>query len=277
MASENTITELILRTIQPESDITHSFFGSLAREIRDMIYDLIFQEKEHPISSKNSSRSAHYCKTRTTLPKVRLTSRQFKLEYDERDKYHLPKNYFRASPLCYGFSLNVPTLAVRTTILHLDRECCKMTQNPKSCLVPGNGWTKGIGGSDWSRRGRFFAYNIAELPLLEKAYVHVSCGAMKRAVDPLPAGNPSAKIPKLAQISTFQTAYIRDPSQDDSVQSDEQEPRSASASQSGGFLVLWQTKATWTYVDGWENEARSEKVRMVEFKFGSFGKGLVYF
>jgi hypothetical protein len=242
-----------------------------------MIYDLIFQEKEHPISSKNSSRSAHYCKTRTTLPKVRLTSRQFKLEYDERDKYHLPKNYLRARPLCYGFSLNAPTLAVRTTILHLDRECCKMTQNPESCLVPGNGWTKGIGGSDWSRRGRFFAYNIAELPLLEKAYVHVSCGAMKRAVDPLPAGNPSAKIPKLAQISTFQTAYIQDPSQDDSVQSDEQEPRSASASQSGGFLVLRQTKATWTYVDGWENEARSEKVRRVEFKFGSFGKGLVYF
>jgi hypothetical protein len=115
------------------------------------------------------------------------------------------------------------------------------------------------------------------LPLLEKAYVNVSCGAMKRAVDPLPAGNPSAKIPKLAQISTFQTAYIRDPSQDDSVQSDEQEPRSAASSQSGGFLVLRQTKATWTYVDGWENEARSKKVRRVEFKFGSFGKGLVYF
>lgn len=38
-----------------------------------------------------------------------------------------------------------------------------------------------------------------------------------------------------------------------------------------------QTKATWTYVDGWENEALSEKVHMVEFNFGCVGKGLVYF
>jgi hypothetical protein len=91
MASDNTITDVITRAIQPESDSAHSFFSTFPREIRDQIYDLIFQEKTYPIHFDESGYQAFYSKIRTTVPKVRLVCSRFKIEYDERDKHHLPK------------------------------------------------------------------------------------------------------------------------------------------------------------------------------------------
>jgi len=143
MASDNTTTDLILRTSHAEPDSTHSFFRSFPREIRDEIYDLLFQEKEHPVTLFGYGLEAYYCKTRTTLPYVRLLSRQAKLEYDERDEYHLPQNTLRVchfispkgGPDLWGFMLSVPTLAVRSTVLHLNLVCCRETQDPQKCLM----------------------------------------------------------------------------------------------------------------------------------------------
>lgn len=68
MASDNTTTDLILRTSHAEPDNTHSFFGSFPREIRDEIYDLLFQETEHPATLSDRGFIAYYSMTRTTLP-----------------------------------------------------------------------------------------------------------------------------------------------------------------------------------------------------------------
>jgi hypothetical protein len=54
MASNSTSTDLILRTSISEPDNAHSFFGSFAREIRDEIYDLIFQEKERTVTVRST-------------------------------------------------------------------------------------------------------------------------------------------------------------------------------------------------------------------------------
>jgi hypothetical protein len=307
MASDNTITALILRTSQSESDNNaHGFFrstprdspantadkpdtglgllGVLPREIRVLICDLIFQERTHPISFKDCDDPLRnfYSETRTTSLEVRLVSQRFKLEYDERDAYHLLKNSFR---LCqdssldglpgpigngHGRFLSIPTLAVRTTVLHLDLECCRPKEGPQGCLAPVDGRPE---------ERRHFYCDTAALPLLEKVYVHVSCGAAQGAVDSPPAGDsppPPPKIPMLAQMSTFQNTYIRDPSQDNSIQSGEHEPRGASSSQSGGFVVCRQTKAIWTHTNGWNNGEKLERVRKVEFRYNR-GFGMLLF
>ena len=217
MASDNTITDVITRAIQPESDSAHSFFSTFPREIRDQIYDLIFQEKTYPIHFVRAS-AAFYSKVRTTVPKVRLVCSRFKIEYDERGKHHLPKNHFRI------------------------------------CQV-------GLLG---------FFYDIADLPLLKEACIHVSCVAKKRAIDLLPMGDPPAKIPMLAQISTFSNSYVQGSSQDVGVPPDKPED-------SGGFVARRQTKAIWTHVNGWDNEAKLNTIRGREMPLGDRGMGIVLF
>ena len=277
MASDNTITYLILRANQPKFDSAHSFFVSFAREIRDMIYDLIFQEKESPVQYMNPDCAAsYYSKTRTTLPEVRLVCSRFKTEYDERDKHHLPKNHFRicqvsapGTPFYFHRDQpDVPTLAVRTTVLYLDLKCCQDWQNPKACLVPGaDRWTRGIGGPNWIAWGRCFDYPITDLPLLEKAYIYVSCGAKKHhcAVDLLPTGDPSPpSAPTLAQISLYHDVYIQAPTSGEFL------------SPSDGFLVRRQEKATWTHVNGWNNDKRLLRVRRIEAS-SLQKRGIVFF
>jgi hypothetical protein len=294
MASDNTTTELILRTSISETDNAHSWFRSTPRESRNEIYDLIFQEKEHPLVFRINSFESYYFKTRTTLPRVRLVSKSFKLEYDERDKHHLPKNHFRVcqvslkpSPHYFGLQLRVPALAVRTTVLHLDLVCCQDTQDPQQCLVPASGPTEAIGGGEirWWSHGRHFAYNIADMPLLESAYFHVRCAAKAKAIQraadlpPLPTGDPSPEeIPTLVQISKFHRTYV--PTQEDSVRALEQHKSAGKFhSQSGRFAVHQQTKAIWTRADGWDNEAKVHSVRRFEMTLGDHdvGEGIVLF
>jgi hypothetical protein len=289
MASDNTITDLITctRAIQSESDSdsANSFFSTFPREIRDQIYDLIFQENTYPIHFDESGHKAFYSKIRTTVSKVRLVCSRFKIEYDERDKHHLPKNHFRvcqvdlnhltSGPHVFGFKLVVPKLAIRTTVLHLDLKCCQDTQDPAKCLIPADGSTHGIGGSQWLTYNPRFVYDIADLPLLKKACIHISCAAKKRAVDPLPPSEPSAKTPMLAQISLFHDVYVQDPAQSDSVRSDGPGPEGASRSQCGGLLVRRQRKTVWTHVNGWDNEANMDLVRAYEMCLGEHG--IVFF
>ena len=222
MASDNTITDLILRPIQSKPDNAHSFFGIFPREIRDDIYDLLFQEKEHDICMRSDVfMEDYYTKTRTTLPKVRLVCSQMKNEYDERDKYHLPKNTFRVCQVsalnvrdehyCKQFDIRVPTLAVRTTVLHLDLECCGEAQDPEDCLLLTD---RGIGGSNWLAEQRLLAYTLADLPLLEKMCFHVNCAAASKRAADIPSGHPPAESnPMLAQISILGTEYVQDLSQ----------------------------------------------------------------
>jgi hypothetical protein len=286
MASDNTTTKLIPRSSISEPDNAHSWFGSIPRELRDQIYDLIFQEKEHPKIFRSTNLEPYYLKTRTTLPEVRLVSKKLKQEYDERDKHHLAKKTLRICQVqegtpyhfCGEFHLSVPTLAVRTTILHLDVKCCQETQaDQKRCLLPAKGMTLVVGGIVVGGHARRITYDIADLPLLEKAYVHVSCNAMKRALDAQPTSDSPAMTPILAQISTFQGSYVQAPSPNDTVRAVEDKPPGSSPSQSGRFLVRRQTKAIWTPVNGWDNEPWLNHIREREMYLGGRGVGTVQY
>jgi hypothetical protein len=219
---------------------------------------------------------------------VRLISQRFKLEYDERDKHHLAKNTLQVclaqerAPwiFCGVFHLSVPTLAVRTTVLHLMAECCQETQaTQKWCLLPAKGSSLDIGGIAAGGHGRHFTYDIVDLPLLEKAYVHVSCNAMKCALDAQPTNDSPAKTPILGQISTFHGSYVQAPSpwEWDTVQAVEHRPPGNSPSQSGRFLARRQTKAIWTHVDGWDTEAWLNDIRELEMYLGDRDEGTVHY
>jgi hypothetical protein len=258
MAPDNTSTELIFRASRSEPKKAHSFFGSFPSKTRGEMYDLIFQQKEHAARKDAFGQRHHHYRTRTTLSNVRLVSSRFKLEYDERDKYHLPKNHFwfcqGSVPQdidLHGLYLRVPTLAVRTTVLHLDLKRCRQEQDARWCLIPADGSPRGIGGS----KLRTVGYKHANLPLLEKLYFHVSCRAMRRAVN---AGQPSPKIPMLAQISTFPMSYDQAPSQDeyDRARFTWGLDLRACPYQPGAFFVRRQTQGIWTHANGWDNEAK---------------------
>lgn len=63
---------------------SRGFFTSFPRELRDAVYDLLYQDFENNVHGLQF-------RIRTTLPHLRLLSRQFKVEYDERPttKNHL--------------------------------------------------------------------------------------------------------------------------------------------------------------------------------------------
>lgn len=58
-----------------------SYFGTLPRELRDCIYDLLYQEIEESVG--NNVGDLEFL-TRAIIPRLRFVSRQFKAEYDER-------------------------------------------------------------------------------------------------------------------------------------------------------------------------------------------------
>jgi hypothetical protein len=57
------------------------FFETLPRELRDCIYDLLYQEVEESMGYDVGDLEFH---TRAIIPRLRFVSRQFKAEYDER-------------------------------------------------------------------------------------------------------------------------------------------------------------------------------------------------
>jgi hypothetical protein len=122
---DDAIAELISRTSITEPDKT-GHFEKLPREIRDQIYDLLFQERDVTVRG-------WYYKIRTTLPKARLISRRTTREYDERPAIN---NYVEACECnwaewdcqCtrdYSDERRLSTLAPRTTIVHVSMITCQ--------------------------------------------------------------------------------------------------------------------------------------------------------
>lgn len=71
------------RILPPES--RHGFFKTLPREIRDDVYDMLYQEIEYDFQGRLSSLENSTLKNlHVPLVSLRLVNHQFKLEYDER-------------------------------------------------------------------------------------------------------------------------------------------------------------------------------------------------
>jgi hypothetical protein len=63
--------------LTPPANQSHGFFKSFARELRDNVYDLLYQDVTREVAVLQ-----HH--TRTKISVLRLVSRDFKDEYDER-------------------------------------------------------------------------------------------------------------------------------------------------------------------------------------------------
>ena len=102
-------------------------FFALPRELRDMIYEHLWQDIEE-------STDTVQFKICTTIPELRLVNRQFKIEYDERiaandDKKHCHRHpTLRAHPYHASNEILLPRLAALSisltiSIVDLEREC----------------------------------------------------------------------------------------------------------------------------------------------------------
>lgn len=135
-------------------------FFSLPRELRDSIYDMVWQEKQEKISGANF-------RIQAAIPKVRLISRHFKSEYDERS----PANsILHIADLGGDFTLvggMVPRLAARTTHVRLSLEvsscdCADPSNIDESCTVI---WAKDSLGSYTALLGSFHELRTTTMTL----------------------------------------------------------------------------------------------------------------
>jgi hypothetical protein len=74
------VSDMALTVTDNRTDVK-PYFDTLPRELRDCIYDLLYQEIEE---SRGSSFGDLEFYTRAVIPRLRFVSRQFKAEYDER-------------------------------------------------------------------------------------------------------------------------------------------------------------------------------------------------
>jgi hypothetical protein len=187
--SDITVSEAIPRTITHKSDdaiseliacesIANSHeifpFEKLPPEIRDLIYDLVFHEREEQIADW------HY-NIRTTSPDMRLLNRQVKREYDQRPPIN---NFIEVSeimncPLLEGPSRLPALLAARMTTLHFNAiTCVDRPEHGPGCMERKhlaqmelrNGYESGLDKL------------VNDLPLLKKVTMSVSCGNLSCAM-----------------------------------------------------------------------------------------------
>jgi hypothetical protein len=259
MASDNTL--MVPNASAEKSCTAHSFYGSLPREIRDEVYDLISQDKEELFEGYDDR--TFLVRIRTTLPKVRLLNHQAKFEYDARP---LADNHLRVSE-CYPPDRDyrqrlpraVPSLASRTTALHFDLVCCKDTPDRAldhgyRCLEPSN----------FSTTGQMLHFDyveyieevIADLPLLEQVSINVSCSNMHCAMALQPTDLPWTNITKLSHIRLLKNHYDHTLSRDVDERFGEYQLRDINLSKTPEFFEQRETMAKWTPATGWEADAK---------------------
>jgi hypothetical protein len=207
MASDNTPS--MSNTPTDESDTAHGFFTVLAREIRDQIYDLISQDEEELIQGHRLS--VFLLKVRTTVPKVRLLCHQAKTEYDARplvdDHLQLSECYAAVDrDLRQSLPKLIPLSASQTKTLHFDLVCCNEAPDRSlRCLDPSKFATTG---KILRRRYAGFIKNVtADLPLLEKVSINLSCGNMRCAMALQMTDEPWTNIPKLSHVTLLRCTY----------------------------------------------------------------------
>jgi hypothetical protein len=197
--SDNTVSEMIPRTSITRSGKTYGFFQTLPlecmtsfpQEIRDKIYDLLFQEKDEVVNGW------HY-KIRTILPKARLISRQLTKEYDERspmnNKLEVSDCVFPVFDTpCLDLEVPFPSLASRATTAHINLIFCD--EEPDSpCHESGH-----------STPGPWIINLISNMPLLEKADITASCSNFICAMAVQSSREFWSTIPKVSRVALLTT------------------------------------------------------------------------
>jgi hypothetical protein len=150
-----------------EGDEPTGFF-SLPRELRDKIYDMVWQERKHKVN-------AAYYIVNAAIPNVRLISRRFRSEYDESS----PANSFATVYDMYGPCNNFrgfPRLATHSTRLELIWEVCSVS------IFPANGFE--ISSRDYLLcvKDRLIALMclLCRTPSIKDVHVHLRMNTLSR-------------------------------------------------------------------------------------------------
>jgi hypothetical protein len=150
-----------------EGDEPTGFF-SLPRELRDKIYDMVWQERKHKVN-------AAYYIVNAAIPNVRLISRRFRSEYDESS----PANSFATVYDMYGPCKNFrgfPRLATHSTRLELIWEVCSVS------IFPANGFE--ISSRDYLLcvKDRLIALMclLCRTPSIKDVHVHLRMNTLSR-------------------------------------------------------------------------------------------------
>lgn len=143
----NMATQLQASTPPTLTDNRPGFFKTFPRELRDAVYDFLYQE----VTANVEGLHFHM---RTVLVELRLMSRQFRLEYDERSAADEHNNHLTitdnpefaltdwSDDKPQGAALHCPALTTRATSLTLCLIACMAThESYAKCNAEGNvGW-----------------------------------------------------------------------------------------------------------------------------------------
>ena len=107
------------------ADSKPGFFKTLPRELRDAVYDLLHQEVTEYVDKLQFH-------TRAVIVELRLISRQFRMEYDERSAMNEHNNHltikddvdFKFDEKSSGVAMRCPALATHSTKLTLNLLVC---------------------------------------------------------------------------------------------------------------------------------------------------------
>lgn len=169
---------------------SHGFFTSFPRELRDAVYDLLYQVV------KKDGKDVHglQFRIRTTLPHLRLLCRQFKVEYDEQPTTN---NHLTVTDT-WAFQFNIakapcPSIASRTTKLELSLLACSVQIGEDheewcethNCIVEHRKWVR-----------RF----TAELPHLQTVHIRLRVGDGYCCDSALENLDSLLALPRLAEL-----------------------------------------------------------------------------
>jgi hypothetical protein len=231
------------------SEDKHAWFSSFPREIRDKIYDLIIIEKEEAF------KDAWY-KMRSRVLKVRLLSKTFKDEYDERCPInkHLQifEHYCTLGAPTIKFEGPVPPQATRATSLQYHLFWCNDQPDPDA--IRGNVHVVSVERL-WGQYQRQIGWHTRAFPRLVQFDIIISCGsltcAMAIAASRVTFGTWGSSHRQF-RVSLLRPVY-------DSELVQESEPHPIA------FFEDRETMVTWSHEEGWKfDEEAIERCRQEE-------------
>jgi hypothetical protein len=188
-----------LNTLTPPTlTVTKSrFFETLPRELRDIVYDLLYQELDNDDSGLRFQ-------TYTILTELRLVNRQFKLEYDERTSVDKPSKHLTVIiDLCHScwcefpVILPSPQLAARTIHLTLVITFCDGKHNWDGGMCECNADKDGTGVECYFD---FVRYLVDALPCLQSLRLDLHTETDLCVMNLLQSSSSFTESPKLTEL-----------------------------------------------------------------------------
>jgi hypothetical protein len=136
------------------STSARSYFETFPRELRDLIYDQLYQEVNEIVSGLGFQ-------ARAILPRLRLVSRQFKAEYDERIVINDLKQQLTVTDTGSTHYEHCSILVCSPTSTHTTCLTIKMVEDSNCCHILADAWLKD-GTITWLNEF------VRQLPLLRK-------------------------------------------------------------------------------------------------------------